>query len=161
MPRKAVVTGTSKKHRTKKEAAIQEQVYESWRRGNLSDYEPKNLTPEGLVIFGSLAKAMPENALAEVDGYTLETAADAIDQMRICREHIKKEGTVVRRKNGNGQVVQRLNDYVTVYKQYADIAKRFLVELGLTPSARSKIASDAALEAARPQSLRDILAEDE
>ena len=155
------MTGTSARHATKAQAKAAEEASERWRRGSLSDYEPKTLDAAGMEVFAALAEAMPDDAMAKVDGYTLETAADAIAKMRECRAVIDAEGLTVTARNGNGILVTRANDHIAIYRQYSDIAKKYLVELGLTPSARGKIASDAAAAAARPKTLREILAEDD
>lgn len=161
MPRKTLVGETSKSHTTKAERAAREASEALWRRGNLADYQPTMLSEEGMAIFAALADAMPDSALAKVDGYTLETAADAIDQMRRCREAIARDGLIVKATNGNGIAVEKANDHIAILARYSDIAKKWLVELGLTPSARGKIASDAAAAAAKPKGIRAILEEDD
>lgn len=159
MPRKTLAEGTSRKHETKARKAARSRAEAEWRRGSIADYEPATLSPSGMEVFAALAMAMPEAALAKVDGYTLETAADAIDKMRECRERIEAEGLTVIATNGNGIEVERPNDHIAIYQKYSDIAKKYLVELGLTPSARGKIASDAAAAAVKPMGLREMLAE--
>lgn len=161
MPRKTALAGTSRKHTTKAEQRAREEQEALWRRGKLADYEPATLTASGLAIFAALADAMPEAAMAKVDGYTLETAADALDKMRECREAIEAEGMIVSVLNGNGIMVSKPNDHISIYKRYSEIAKKYLVELGLTPSARGKIATEAAAAAAKPKGLRELLAEDD
>lgn len=161
MPRKTLVADTSKSHTTKERGEAREAVESLWRRGNLKDYEPMTLSDEGMAIFAALADAIPDTAMAKVDGYTLENAADALDQMRKCRQRIADEGLTVQQMNGNGILVKKPNDCIAILAKYSDMAKKWLVELGLTPSARGKVASDAAAAASRPQSLRELLAEDD
>lgn len=161
MARRALIAGTSARHSTKAERRAAAEADARWRRGSLADYEPETLDAPGMEVFAALAEAMPDEAMARVDGYTLETAADAIAKMRECRALIDAQGLVVTAVNGNGIEVERPNEHIAIYRQYSDIAKKYLVELGLTPSARGKIASDAAAAASRPKTLRELLAEDD
>lgn len=161
MPRKTLLPDTSNSHTTKAQSDAREAAERLWRRGNLEDYEPETLSAEGMAIFAALTDALPEAAMAKVDGYTLENAADALDQMRKCRQRIAEEGLTVEQVNGNGIKVRKPNDCIAILSKYSDMAKKWLVELGLTPSARGKVASDAAAAAAKPKSLRDLLAEDD
>lgn len=161
MARKSVVSSTTKGHLTNRQKQARAKSEASWRRGEIADYQPTTLTDAGLVIFAELANAMPENSLAKVDGYTIEAAADAIDKMRECRMTIDGEGMIVSAINGNGIEVDKPNDAIAIYQKYSEIAKKYLVELGLTPSARSKIAADAAAKASKPMGIREALAEDD
>ena len=161
MARRAVISGTSKGHQTTAKKNKRSKIEAEWRRGNIADYEPTTLTDSGVIIFAELAKAMPDNALAKVDGYTIEAAADAIDKMRECRDGIDRDGMIVSAMNGNGIVVDKPNDLIGIYQRYSEIAKKYLVELGLTPSARSKIANDAVAKANEPKSIREVLMEDD
>lgn len=159
MARRAVVSSASRGHQTNAQKRKRAQVEAEWRRGSIADYEPSMLTPSGMVIFSELANAMPDEALSKVDGYTLETAADALDKMRECREAIGSEGLIVDTPNARGQLVPEQNKAILVYQKYSEIAKKWLVELGLTPSARSKIANDAASKAVKSGSVFDIMEE--
>ena len=89
--------------------------------------------------------------MSKIDGYTIEACADAIAKMEDLREQINREGIVVDGKQ---------NQAVVAYAKYAEIAKRYLVELGCTPSARAKIANDAAQHAARKKTIADIFDDD-
>lgn len=161
MPRKTVLEGTDRKHATKEQREAVKRHIEPWKIGKLADYEPQILTNSGMLIFEALVESLPQEVMAKVDGFTIETAADALDKMRMCREKIDTDGLVVQKVNGNGKKIECANDHIAIYAKYSEIAKRFLVELGLTPSARNKVATDAAAAAARPPSLREILAEDD
>ncbi|WP_418831571.1 phage terminase small subunit P27 family [Paraeggerthella sp.] len=157
MARRAVVSGASKGHQTKAQKDRRAQVEAEWRRGNIADYEPMMLSESGMIVFAELANAMPNDALAKVDGYTLETAADALDKMRECREAISSEGLIVDMPNARGELVPEQNKSILVYQKYSEIAKKWLIELGLTPSARSKIANDAAAKATKKSSVFDVM----
>lgn len=157
MARKAVQSKYSRKHLTNDEKAARAAAEEMWRKGAIADYEPGALTDSGLAVFVALVEAIPDGALAKIDGYTIEVAADAIDKMRECREAIDRDGILVEVVNGNGIAVRKQNDMLLAYQKYSEIAKKYLVELGLTPQARSKIAIDAAAKASKPATVFDML----
>ena len=73
------------------------------------------------------------------------------------REAIDRDGILVEVVNGNGIAVRKQNDMLLAYQKYSEIAKKYLVELGLTPQARSKIAIDAAAKASKPATVFDML----
>lgn len=157
MARTAVMSKYTKKHLTNDEKAARAAAEEMWRKGAIADYEPCALTDSGLAVFAALVDAIPDGALAKIDGYTIEVAADAIDKMRECREAIDRDGILVKVVNGNGIAVRKQNDMLLAYQKYSEIAKKYLVELGLTPQARSKIAIDAAAKASKPATVFDML----
>lgn len=157
MARRAVQAKYNKKHLTSEERALREESEAQWRKGVIADYEPGELTESGMEVFASLVEGIPDNVLAKIDGYTIEVAADAIDKMRECREAIDRDGIIVEAVNGNGIPVRKQNEMLGVYQRYSDIAKKYLVELGLTPQARSKIAIDAAARASKPATVFDVL----
>lgn len=157
MARKAVQSKYSRKHLTNDEKAARAAAEELWRKGAIADYEPGALTESGFAVFAALVDAIPDGALAKIDGYTIEVAADAIDKMRECREAIDRDGILVKVVNGNGIAVRKQNDMLLAYQKYSEIAKKYLVELGLTPQARSKIAIDAAAKASKPATVFDML----
>lgn len=157
MARTAVMSQYTKKHLTNGEKAARAAAEEMWRKGAIADYEPGALTDSGLAVFAALVEAIPDGALAKIDGYTIEVAADAIDKMRECREAIDRDGILVKVVNGNGIAVRKQNDMLLAYQKYSEIAKKYLVELGLTPQARSKIAIDAAAKASKPATVFDML----
>ena len=157
MARTAVMSQYTKKHLTNDEKAARAAAEEMWRKGAIADYEPGALTDSGLAVFAALVEAIPDGALAKIDGYTIEVAADANDKMRECREAIDRDGILVEVVNGNGIAVRKQNDMLLAYQKYSEIAKKYLVELGLTPQARSKIAIDAAAKASKPATVFDML----
>lgn len=157
MARTAVMSKYTKKHLTNGEKAARAAAEEMWRKGAIADYEPSALTESGMDVFAALVDAIPEAALAKIDGYTIEVAADAIDKMRECRESIDRDGLIIETVNGNGIKVRKQNEMLLAYQKYSEIAKKYLVELGLTPQARSKIAIDAAARASKPATVFDML----
>ena len=159
MPRRAVISDTSKGHLTKAERAARNKAEEMWRNGTLDDYDPAGLDEYGRIAFDRIVRAIPEDKLAEVDGYTIETCANALAMMRQCDEIIKDTGIIVERDTRNGNIA-KANEAIAVYARYAEIARKFFIELGCTPSARAKIASDFAAAVAKPKSARAALSDD-
>lgn len=130
------------------------------KRGSIDDYEPATLDAEGMEAYRRIVAAMPENTLAEVDGFTVETVADALSNMSKLRAEIDAHGLIVTKETKNG-TVEVPNPAVAMYAKYSDIAKRWMIELGCTPSARAKIAQEAATKKARPKSATEIWNEDD
>lgn len=151
MARNAQISATSGWHMTKQERETREAAEQEWRRGMLSDFVPSTLTERGRAAFDVIANAIPESKMSKVDGYTIEACADAISKMEELREQINHDGIVIDGKQ---------NQAVVAYAKYAEIAKRYLVELGCTPSARAKIANDAATQAAKRKTIADIFDDD-
>lgn len=151
MPRNAQLASASNWHMTKQERDTREQEEQEWRRGKLADFQPLSLTLGGRAAFDTIANAIPPEKMSKIDGYTIEACADAIDKMEQLRDQINREGVVVEGKQ---------NQAVVAYAKYAEIAKRYLVELGCTPSARAKIANDAAAHAAKRKTVADIFNDD-
>ena len=153
MPRRAIPVAQTKTGMTNETKAARAETDAEWRRGVLSEYEPLALDQVGIDVFNVIADAIPPDRMTKVDGYTVEAAADAIAKMVECREIIANEGLITE----DGQQ----NKAVLVYTKYSEIAKRYLVELGCTPSARAKIASDAAMTASKKRTVADIFADDD
>ena len=153
MGRKALLEPESRAGLTKRERERRAAEEAAWRNGRLADYEPVALDDAGYRAFATIASALPPDRVTLVDGYTIEAAADAIAKMQGLRSRIDEEGVIT----ADGQQ----NRAVLAYAKYAEIAKRFLVELGCTPSARAKIANDAAASASRHTTVADIFADDD
>lgn len=159
MAGRAMLVETSKKHLTKEEKQVRGEVEEEWRRGSLTDYEPSTLTAESMAVFEVIACALPDDKVAKVDGYSIEIAANAIVQMEKANEEIEAHGLTVMRHTQYDSY-QAPNPNIAIYKTYSDIAKRYLVELGCTPSARAKIAADAAKQITKPKGVYDLINDD-
>lgn len=141
--------GLTVKNLTKQERAAREAAEAEWRRGALADYEPIGLTESGMAVFAELAEAIPESVLCKVDGFTVEAAADAIDKLRECREVLAREGLLVEYTNKAGATNVDQNKAALLYQKFSDIAAKRLADLGLTPTARAKVAQEAAAKAAQ------------
>ena len=156
---RTLTTDNAKSHLTKAEKSVRKATEEEWRRGALSDYVPMALDDDGMTVFRVIAMAIPDNQLSTVDGYTIEIASDAIARLMEASRAIKDQGMVLTRTTSQG-TTEVQNPNIAIYAKYAEIAKRYLVELGCTPSARAKIAADAAKQLARPTGVRAKLNHD-
>lgn len=150
------ITKAEKERRRQAEAAI---------RGTkpISQEPPESLTDEGKVIYTTILENLPLEQLNETDGFTVEVVADAIDNMRQCRREIQEAGLFVDYVTSSGAKTRDQNKAVSTYQKYSDILKKYISELGLSPAARSRIAS-LAKETERPEAkktLMDLLNEDD
>lgn len=146
---------------SKQERAARLAAEQEWRRGAIEDYQPVGLSASGMEVFAELAKAIPDGILCKVDGYTIEAAADAIDKMRECREILDREGLLVEYTNKGGNTNVDQNKAALLYQKYSDIAGKKLADLGLTPSARAKVAQDAAAKADKHKTVADLFEDDD
>ena len=154
--------GLTVKNLTKQERAAREAAEAEWRRGALSEYEPVGLSESGMAVFAELAEAIPESVLCKVDGFTVEAAADAIDKLRECREVLAREGLLVEYTNKAGATNVDQNKAALLYQKFSDIAAKRLADLGLTPTARAKVAQEAAAKAVQKgKTVFDVFEDDE
>lgn len=154
--------GLTVKNLTKQERAAREAAEAEWRRGALADYEPIGLTKSGMAVFAELAEAIPESVLCKVDGFTVEAAADAIDKLRECRAVLARDGLLVEYTNKAGATNTDQNKAALLYQKFSDIAAKRLADLGLTPTARAKVAQEAAAKAVQKgKTVFDVFEDDE
>lgn len=162
MATNAMPVGLTVKNLTKQERAAREAAEAEWRRGALSEYEPVGLSESGMAVFAELAEAIPESVLCKVDGFTVEAAADAIDKLRECREVLAREGLLVEYTNKAGATNVDQNKAALLYQKFSDIAAKRLADLGLTPTARAKVAQEAAAKAVQKgKTVFDVFEDDE
>lgn len=148
------ITKAERERRQRAEAAI---------RGNrpISQEPPESLASEAKDIYVTILENLPLDQLNETDGFTVEVVADAIATMRECRREIEKKGLFVEGCDRKGNPTREQNTAVLVYQKYSDILKKYIAELGLSPAARSRIAS-LAKESEQPakKTLMDLLNEE-
>lgn len=162
MATNAMPVGLTVKNLTKQERAAREAAEAEWRRGALADYEPVGLTESGMLIFAELAEAIPESVLCKVDGFTVEAAADAIDKLRECRAVLARDGLLVEYTNKAGATNTDQNKAALLYQKFSDIAAKRLADLGLTPTARAKVAQEAAAKAVQKgKTVFDVFGDDD
>ncbi len=143
MPRKALPTSVNKRHLTNDEKRTRKEIEENLKIGKIADYKPVGLSRQGNRVFKFLAESIPEDVLCEVDGYTIEVVADAIDNMRKCREMIKKDGLIIGDTDDLDTCNGNPHKAIGIYQKYSEIARKYLADLGLNPVARAKIANEA------------------
>lgn len=129
----------------------------------ISKTPPSSLSEDGKKVYKTILKNLPLDQMNETDGYTVEVVADAISKMRECRREIHENGLFVDSADRSGNPIREQSKAIAVYQKYSDILKKYISELGLSPAARSRIASLAkeASEQTNKKSLMDILNDDE
>lgn len=119
------------------------------RLGTIDDFEPVSLDEPGLKAYHAIVKAIHKERLATVDGFIVETAADALGKMQQLRDVINEQGIVTEKGSQNTAL--------NAYQKYSEIARKFLTELGCSPSARAKIANDAVAAVKRGPTIRELM----
>lgn len=99
---------------------------------------PRNLSKDGKKLYKFIVGELKASGiLNNLDITMLETCVDAIIKMQECKELIEQYGLVTTKENGD--LVR--NPASVIYKDYNTIFNKCCMELGLSPSARSKLAS--------------------
>lgn len=107
---------------------------------HISQTPPTDLCNKGKKAYKEIVESLPTDFLNNTDVHTVSIVADAIANMQKCRDIIKKEGLIVDYTNNSGAVNKDQNKAILVYQKYSEIFHKFAGELGLSPSARSKLA---------------------
>lgn len=148
MANRAHLAGTSASHRSKAEIEQRKTVEESLRIGSISNYEPTGLNEAGMTIYQAIVNALPFDRLATVDGYSIERAAANLANVQAIEREIESIGLV--------EAIEDSKLWVAKHKA-EEQARKWLIELGCSPSARAKIANDATATAKKPISARQAL----
>lgn len=148
MANRSHIGETTNRKRSKQEMAARLAEEEAWRAGSLEDYEPVSLDTDGLVAYRRIARAIPAGKIAEVDGYTIERAAANLADVQHIESLIANIGLC--------EAIQDGKLWAAKHKA-EEQARKWLIELGCSPSARAKIASDVASAIAKPKSARAAL----
>ncbi|MDZ4994385.1 phage terminase small subunit P27 family [Clostridium perfringens] len=97
---------------------------------------PSYLSKVEKKIYKNLVKELQtSNILNNLDITILVTCVDSIVKMEECRQLINENGLVVTKTDGT----LTRNPASTIYKDYNAIFNKCCMELGLSPSARSKL----------------------
>lgn len=97
---------------------------------------PKTLGPEARKEWRRLAKTLESmHVLTELDLAVFATYCDAFEQWKKATEFINTHGSVIRTPSGYLQQIPQ----VSIAQTYAKIMNRCAEQMGLTPSARSRI----------------------
>ena len=106
----------------------------------ISNRPPSYLCSRGKKIYENIVASLPEDFLNNTDEYVVAIVADSLAKMQECQKIIKKEGLLVEYTNTAGATNIDQNKAVLVYQKYCEIFKKYVGEIGLSPSARSKMA---------------------
>lgn len=129
------------KHLTKEEYENRKEQEEKLKGNNDKVYKvPKSLSKnkEGKKLYKFIVKELKEsNILNNLDITILETCVDAILKKDECKKLISELGLLIPKADGSlGR-----NPATTIYKDYNSIFNKCCMELGLSPSSRSKLAN--------------------
>ena len=93
---------------------------------------------------------------ANVDIGVVAIVADAYIKMNQANEILKKEGMLINHTNKAGAENLVKHPALEIYSKYNDIYKKYLVEIGLSPSSRAKL-SMINIEKQEENKLKDLL----
>lgn len=127
------------RHSTKKEIEDRKREEGKLKGNNDLVYKaPSYLSKEEKKIYKFLVEQLKNTGiLNNLDITILETTVDAIFNMQKAKKIIDEIGLVTKKENG--ELVR--NPATLIYKDYNAIFNKCCMELGLSPSARAKIAS--------------------
>ncbi len=107
---------------------------------NISLTPPDYLDNRAKQIYINIVTSLPKEFLNNTDEYVISIVADSVAKMQECQEIIRKEGLLVEYTNTAGATNVDQNKAVLIYQKYCDVFKKYVGEIGLSPSARSKLA---------------------
>src|SRR5262249_44110079 len=98
---------------------------------------PKHLSKEEKKLYKSIVQELEASGiLNNLDITILETTVDAIVRMQECKQLIDQYGLVIPKDDGT--IIR--NPASVIYKDYNSIFNKCCMEIGLSPSARSRLA---------------------
>lgn len=138
---KAKPVDINKRHLTKDEYNKRKENEDNLKGEKaISNRPPPYLCNKGKKIYKNIINSLPEDFLNNTDEYVVSIIADSLAKMQECQEIIKKEGLLVEYTNTAGATNIDQNKAVLIYQKYCEIFKKYIGEIGLSPSARSKMA---------------------
>lgn len=125
------------KNLTKEEIENRKEAEEKFKGNDNKVYKPrKELPKEVATIYKSITNELKAaKVLNNLDVDLLETTCYAIYRMRQARELINRDGIVI--ENGNGVVK---HPAINIERDYQAIFQNGCIQLGLSPSSRTKLA---------------------
>lgn len=141
MGRKSKPVDNTTGHRTKAEKEARKEAENKLKTSdNLINRTPTWLSDEAKKIYKFLIEQFKETAiLCNLDKETVAICADAMYRMRQAQAIIEEQGLIIE-GNKNGVTAMIENPAVRIYEKYEKIYAKMINELGLSPSARSKMA---------------------
>jgi P27 family predicted phage terminase small subunit len=101
---------------------------------------PAHLGDSGKVAWGRLSVLLDRmGVLTEADGAALERLCDCYTDILECRKLIEADGRTYKTTTAQGDTLIKANPAVAQLRAADAQFKSYLVEFGLTPSARSKV----------------------
>lgn len=126
---------------TKEEYKKRKQAEENLKGDNsISKNPPTYLCNNGKKIYKNIVESLPNNFLNNTDEYVVAIVADSLAKMQECQKILKKEGLLVEYTNSAGATNIDQNKAILIYQKYNEIFKKYIGEIGLSPSARGKLA---------------------
>lgn len=121
-------------------------------KGNkkISSRAPQYLDDDGKKIYKNIINSLPDDFLNNTDEYVVAIVADSLAKMQQCQAIIKKEGLLVEYTNSAGATNTDQNKAILIYQKYNEIFKKYIGEIGLSPSARGKLAMISETEKQNP-----------
>ncbi len=125
-------------HLTKEEYNRRKQAEQDLKGNDDLVYKPpKTLSKEEKKLYKFIVQQLQaSDILNNLDITILETTVDAIVRMQECKQLIDEHGLVTIKEDGS--LIR--NPASVIYKDYNAIFNKCCMELGLSPSARSKLA---------------------
>lgn len=136
---------------SKEEVENRKEAEKKVKGNNNKVYRPRKELPDQVKsIYKSIANELKEaDVLSNLDIDLLETTAYAIYRMRQARDRINKDGIVITTPKGIAK-----HPAINIEKDYQSIFQNGCIQLGLSPSARAKLAI-IHLESDKEESLED------
>ena len=101
---------------------------------------PDHLSDVGMVTWGKLSVLLDRmGVLTEADSAALERLCDCYSDILICRESLRLDGWTYKTLDAQGNTLIKGNPAATQLRAADAQFKSYLIEFGLTPSARSKV----------------------
>lgn len=119
-------------HWTKDEIEARKNAEDKLKGNNISDKVPSRLTSNGKKIYKHLLSSFPNGFLTDVDSYSLEIVANAIDMMQQASKDIKDRGMFI---NGDE------NPSIRIYERYSKIFNTYGSKLGMSPRDRASLSA--------------------
>lgn len=125
-------------HLTKEEYNQRKQAEQKLKGNDDLVYKPpKHLSKEGKKLYKFLVNELGASGiLNNLDITILETTVESIIRMQECKEIIDTYGVVTTKEDGT--LIR--NPATIIYKDYNAVFNKCCMEIGLSPSARSKLA---------------------
>ncbi|MBW9170769.1 phage terminase small subunit P27 family [Clostridium estertheticum] len=99
---------------------------------------PRNLSKEEKKVYKFLiAELQPSGILNNLDITILETCSDSIMNMKRCKDNLNEFGLLIPKSETDSTLIRNIAS--VIYKDYFAIFTKCCMELGMSPSARSKL----------------------